>query len=219
MKNVILLLGLILLCHICIAQPRLGVHGGIVMSKAVETNTINQVVSNYRPGPMAGLLIGYDLGESNFALLTELNFTTKGLRFSGNQEFLGQTYATQGTSYVYYIELPVQALYYSMLGAGHFFFGAGPYVAAGFQGKTKTTFTINGESAVEDKKTEFGSGYEQMKRFDYGVNGLIGYKLGYGSYLKVYYSHGLTNLSNADGAEYYNRVFGASFGFFFGSRR
>ncbi len=219
MKKLFFLLTLALLFHPAQSQFKVGVHGGLVVSKALVKNASNQITGDYKLGPMAGLVFGLELGDSQFSLLSELNFFSKGLRFVGRQDFLGQQFATKGKSYIYYIEVPVQLLYYSDLGDGHFFFGAGPYTAAGIQGLTRTTFTINGESAVEDKKTEFGSGYEQIKRFDYGVNGLIGYKLGYGSYLKLYYSHGLVNLSNAEESEYYNRCAGITFGYFFGSGR
>jgi hypothetical protein len=219
MKKLLILHTFFLLFYSAHSQFKVGVHGGLVISKAAVKNASTQIVSDYKFGPMAGLVFGLELGESQFSILSELNFFSKGLRFVGSQEFMGQQFATKGKSYIYYLEVPLQLLYYTDLGDGHIFFGAGPYGASAIQGLTKTTFTINGESAVEDKKTEFGSGFEQVKRFDYGVNGLIGYKLGYGSYLKVYYSHGLANLSNAEGTEYYNRCAGITFGYFFGSGR
>jgi Outer membrane protein beta-barrel domain len=219
MKKLLFLITLSLIFLSAHSQFKVGVHGGLVVSKALVKNTSDQIATEYKLGPMAGLVFGLELGDSQFSLLSELNFFSKGLRFVGRQEFLGQQLATKGKSYIYYIEVPVQLLYYTDLGDGHFFFGAGPYIAAGIQGKTKTTFTINGEAAVEDTKTEFGSGYDQIKRYDYGVNGLIGYKLGYGSYLKLYYSHGIANLSNSAESEYSNRCVGITFGYFFGSGR
>ena len=219
MKKSIYLLGIILLPFCAISQVKFGVQGGFSLSKTDMNNLLNDVKIDYKLGPLAGIMVGMNLGESNFSIMQEMNYVFKGAKISGTDNSQGTPVPVSGSHTTRYIEFPLNILYYLPTGNGHFFFGVGPYAAMGVGGKNKLTYQIAPAPEVEDISIEFGSGTDQLKKFDYGVHGLIGYKLGYGSYLKAFYSHGLANLSNIESLEYANRYFGLSFGYFFGSGR
>ena len=171
---------------------------------------------NFRLGPNAGIMVGMDLGESKLSLLQEFSYSTKGLLYNGLQDQAQIAVGVNGNVYINYLEMPLNLLYYSGLGKGHFFFGGGPYVAVGLNGMKKVIYN---EKEVEELDIVFGKEPATIKKTDYGVQGLIGYKLGYGSYIKLFYSHGLANLSNVPQESISNRNFGVSFGYFFGSGR
>ena len=171
---------------------------------------------NFRLGPTAGIMLGMDLGESKFSILQEFSYSTKGLLYNGLLDQSQTATPVDGNIYINYLEMPLNLLYYSGIGRGHFFFGGGPYVAVGLNGMTKVIYN---DKEVEELDIVFGNEPGTIKKTDYGVQGLIGYKLGYGSYIKLFYSHGLANLSNTAGESIMNRNFGVSFGYFFGSGR
>jgi len=88
-----------------------------------------------------------------------------------------------------YLEVPVNAVYYIPAGAGDVFIGAGPYAAYGISGKTKTG----------DVKNDVEWGDDGLKRFDAGINTMLGYKLANGFLLNAGYSFGLVDMSGSDG--------------------
>lgn len=204
------------LCFTAKAQFKFGLQGGMNISKMQYTMPMISRTDNFRPGPNVGVMLGFDLGESAFSLLQEFNYSTKGFLYSGLQEQYQVPTAVDGNVFINYIEMPLNLLYYSGLGKGHFFFGGGPYAAVGLSGKSKVIFS---EKEVEELDIVFGSEPGEVKKTDFGVQGLIGYKLGYGSSIKIFYSHGLANLSNVPSETISNRSFGVSFGYFFGSGR
>lgn len=109
-----------------------------------------------------------------------------------------------------YIEVPVNVVFKAPLGdGGKFFAGAGPYVAMGIAGRNKTEGKIFGVGFKNDKKIEFsnddpttsgeeGAGFGIMRRFDYGLNGTVGFE-GKTAMFSVNYGLGLAKLqSGAD---------------------
>jgi hypothetical protein len=219
MKKLIYLIIISLLPIFASSQVKFGLQGGITLSRTEMTNDFSSLKLGYKPGPLFGAMVGINLGESSFSVMQELNYVSKGAQVSGTDLYGGNTVTVEGTQTTNYIELPLNILYYVPLGAGHVFIGTGPYGAVGLKGKNKLTYHLYRITEVEETNIAFGSQTEQLKPLDYGIHGLIGYKLRYGSYLKAYYSHGLSDLSNNSAYTYKNRYFGVSFGYFFGSGR
>jgi Outer membrane protein beta-barrel domain len=104
---------------------------------------------------------------------------------------------TEGSSAVWsrattnplYLEMPVNLVFKTPTGPVKFFAGAGPYIAMGIGGKNKVrgaagAFTYSSEDNIEwsndDPTTadEEGAGFGIMRRFDYGLNGLVGIETG-----------------------------------------
>jgi opacity protein-like surface antigen len=137
---------------------------------------------------------------TNFAIQPGLSLQGKG----GKADVLGEDVTTN----LMYLEVPVNAVYYIPTGyTGSVFVGAGPYAGLGLSGKVK-----GGDESMD---IEFGSNADEMKRFDWGFNFLLGYKLNNGFLINGGYGLGLGNLSNVDGITSNNRVFSVGIGYEF----
>ena len=217
-KNLYLLL-LIVLPSFAFAQFKFGVQGGFALSRTQTNSSIKFTSQDYRLGPIIGVMAGINLGDTHLSVMQEFNYVAKGVKFTGTDQSSSIPVSVKGTHSTHWVELPFNLLYYLPVGNNHFFFGGGPYAAFGIKAKNKITYEVDPSPEVEETIIKFGTDVNDLKRFDYGVHGLIGYKLGYGSYLKAYYSHGLADLSNIPGIKYSNKYFGLSFGYFFNSGR
>jgi hypothetical protein len=129
-------------------------------------------------------LIG-DLHVAPFlAIQPGILFTGKGTKSQSGTEGSANWY--KATSNPYYIEVPVNIILKTPTGPVKLFGGAGPYIAMGVGGKNKVNGAVAGvgfssEQTIkwsnDDPSTlnqEEGSGFGIMKRFDYGLNGLVG---------------------------------------------
>lgn len=114
------------------------------------------------------------------------------------------------TSNPFYIEVPVNFVVKLPFNSeSHFFFGAGPYGAIGVAGKAKTDRKILSVTTHYEKNIVFTSddpstksddekyGFGVVKRFDYGLNGLIGIE-GAKVALSAGYGLGLAKLQGGD---------------------
>lgn len=202
------------------SQVRIGVQGGFAFARtAMAGYAFQDLQTSYKLGPMAGVMVGLNLGESNFSLMQEFNYVFKGAKIRATDLSTNAPVSVTGKHTTQYLEMPLNLLYYLDAGNGHFFFGAGPYAAMGIGGSNKFTYSLADAAEAEDSEVKFGKGMDQLRKWDFGLQGLVGYKLGYGSYVKAYYAYGLSDLSNSGAFTYHNRYFGLSFGYFFGSGR
>lgn len=176
-----------------------------------------------------GILGNIPLGTSVLSLQPGLLFTGKGSKIQeGDPSSSGRWY--RQTNNPFYLEVPVNLLLRAPLGSStRIFVGAGPYVAMGIAGKSKTEgrnllgVTYNSERDIEfsndDPTTldeEEGTGFNILRRFDYGVNGTAGIETK-GVVLGVNYGLGLAKLqsganSGADDANKH-RVLSLTLGF------
>ncbi|MGV3509541.1 MAG: porin family protein [Sphingobacteriaceae bacterium] len=156
---------------------------------------------------LIGGLVDIPLGTS-FSLQPGLILSGKGYKTEYNEE--GESEEFQRN--VMYLEIPVNAVYK----IGGIYLGAGPYAAFALSGKDKWKYQEEGEPAEEgDEKVKFGSGEEEMKSSDFGLNILAGYQLTNGFNVGLNYGLGLSNLSNFDDYKVKNRVFSVTVGFTF----
>lgn len=180
-------------------------------------------LSNYSEGDMDAKF-GFNVGitaDINIApslyVLTGLELTTKGAKQeeSISESFMGTSYSikVKETSNPMYLQLPIHLGYKLEVTPGtNIVFRAGPYLAYGIGGKSKTEISgnfgdldlnnllnqldlKNGESDI------FGNGENQLdtKRFDFGIGGGVGAEFGKIS-ATIGYDLGLTKLYDADGA-------------------
>jgi hypothetical protein len=106
-----------------------------------------------------------------------------------------------------YIEVPVNVIFWIKAPKGEFFVGGGPYGAVGLN--THESMDNQSENIYFRLPHFDFSKNNGLKRFDYGLNTLAGYKLENGLGLNVGYSYGLINIS--DYSEYTkNRGFNIS---------
>lgn len=118
------------------------------------------------------------------AIQPGLVFTGKGTKTQSGNE--GDLNWSRSTSNPYYLELPLNFVFKSSAGPVKFIGGAGPYLGIGIAGKNKVRGALLGTNFSSENSIEFsnddpstlneeeGSGFGIMKRFDYGLNGLLG---------------------------------------------
>ncbi len=161
--------------------------------------------SDSKIGFNAGVTVDYAL-SSDLYLLSGLELTTKGAKAEYSESESGVSVKYKATATPMYLQLPVHLGYKLTVTEGtKIVFHAGPYIAYGIGGKTKTKASANALSIDinhEDKEDFFGD--EGAKRFDFGVGlgagvefGKIGVGLGYDFGLTKLYDEGNNKNMNA----------------------
>jgi len=154
-----------------------------------------------------GIVGDFNLSGELITLQPGILFTGKGSKVQRGTA--GQAGYFQQSFNPRYIEVPVNLVFKALLGnSSRLFAGAGPYIAAGVGGKTKTegTRAVLGNYSIEqdirfsnDDPTTFnqeeGTGLNVVKRFDYGFNGTAGIE-GKSIVLGVNYGLGLAKLQS-----------------------
>lgn len=155
-------------------------------------------------------------------------FTGKGTKTQTGDEDDATWY--KATTNPYYIEVPVNLVFKTPGKHTRFFAGAGPYLGIGIAGKNKVRGSLLGTDFSSEEKIEWsdddpttldfeeGAGFGILKRFDYGLNGLIGIETS-NLVLGAHYGLGLAKLqSGSDSGDDNNnkhRVFSVTLGFKF----
>ena len=103
------------------------------------------------------------------------------------------------------LEIPLNFTYRKNAAKG-VFLGVGPSLGYNLSGKVK------GDHDSED--IEFGSAEGEIKRFDLGLNAILGYQFSNKYFVSTNYSSGLSNWSNNSNATWRNNILGISVGFF-----
>lgn len=152
--------------------------------------------------------------SESFSVQSGLTFSGKGAKVSQRIPELGVDLEVKNR--LWYLELPVNAVYSITAGTGKVFLGAGPYFGYALSGKNKVEGTMledgvkTQESVSED--VHFGDG--GFKRADFGLNFLVGYQLNSGLNIHGGYGLGLSKLADIEGMGK-NRVFSVGLGFSF----
>jgi len=163
-----------------------------------------------KTGITAGIVIDVSLG-SNFNFQPALNFLQKGYKIKDE--------TAKETVNFNYLEVPLNFVYSTKRNEG-FFVGAGPSIAYGISGKDK--FTASG-MPDENQKIKFGSGADEVKAFDFGVNAVAGYRMAGGFMISGNYNLGLNKINNDDGSgdigTIKNKYFSIRIGYMFGGNK
>jgi hypothetical protein len=109
---------------------------------------------------------------------------------------------------LYYVQVPVNLVYHVPVVVGNIYFGGGPYVAYGISGTGK-------DASGTSTDVTFGDGEDNIKRNDFGLNGIAGFQFTSGFLVGINYDLGLSNILNTNEVSTRNRVFGVSVGFTF----
>lgn len=195
-------------------------------------NLANVSISNDGDVDENKMLTSFHVGFVGDLKIAGILYFQPGIIFSGkgSKTQAGQpsdaTYY-RATTNPFYIEVPATLLLKTPTGPVKFFGGVGPYLAIGIAGKNKvngkflgTSFSSNENIkwSDDDPSTldyEEGAGFGIMKRFDYGINGIVGIEFTK-TILSLQYGHGLAKLqsgsnSSADDKNKH-RVLGLSLG-------
>lgn len=183
------------------------IRGGINLANVSVTNSGGVDKANQLTSFQIGVLTDIPLGTNFLSLQPGLLYTGKGSKVqkgtAGQAGYFKQTFNPM------YVELPVNLLFRAPIGnTSRFFVGAGPYLAMGVGGNTKTEGTnvlgvnYNTEKNItfsnDDPTTlnqEEGTGLGIIRRFDYGLNGTAGIE-GKSLVLGVNYGLGLAKLQS-----------------------
>jgi len=232
MKKLIGILALVGASTVVSAQPyfKIGPEVGITY------NNMSQRIDGVNRS--TDFQLGYRAGAAVDLQLTNHFFLQSGLFVSGlngsesfyeSSSFTGAgtpiTFSDRRQYSVTYLQLPV----YAMLKTGkeyddaHFFFGVGPYFAAGIGGNFKQTYStsLNGVERPEfyDYSILFGNDRDkdQLRAFDFGAGATIGFETTFGLYFRAQYSIGLLNIAPAGNADnkFRQQAFGLSVGYLF----
>ncbi|TYR33934.1 PorT family protein [Sphingobacterium phlebotomi] len=213
MKKILLSLGAaFLLAAGANAQVSYGVKAGVNLPKQVVKISGSGVNASVESGTTTSFYVsGYAniFAAPNFAIQPGLSLQGKGGEMDMT-DLGGEKYTTNIMS----LDIPVNAVYYIPTGnTGSVFVGAGPYVGFHLSGKDKI-------SGGESYDVEFGSGEDETKRVDFGLNFQLGYKLANGFLINGGYGLGLANLLNFEAEQGvsmkgHNRVLSFGVGFEF----
>jgi len=176
-------------------------------------NLANISVNNDGSIDNANMLTSFQAGVVGDLPIAGILYLQPGILFTGKGTKLEIGRPTENlyikqTSNPFYIEVPLNFVVKLPFNSeSHFFLGAGPYGAIGIAGKAKTdkkllSFTSNHENSIvfsnDDPSTfeeEEGTGLGVLKRFDYGLNGVVGVE-GQKITLSAGYGFGLAKLQS-----------------------
>jgi hypothetical protein len=181
---------LVVLFLLTISYPAFSQQSRAILKAGV--NLANVSVTDNGNIDDANMLTSFQVGILGDIHVTGPLYVQPGLLFTGKGSKIEigrpteNLYAKQ-TSNPFYIEVPANLVIKLPFNSeSHFFVGAGPYGAIGIAGKAKTDMTVLGFSSSSDNNIEFsnddpstfgqeeGTGLGVLKRFDYGLNGIIG---------------------------------------------
>lgn len=187
-----------------IPKPSLIIKGGLNLSNITINKNgdidNNRTLASFNAGFIADLPI-----SRFFSIQPGVLFTGKGAKLESGNTSGSNWY--RATTRPYYIEVPVNAVVKLPLGdQSSFFFGAGPYVAMGVGGQNKVEGQVAGIGFSRTSSIKFsnddpftsneeGSGYNIMRRFDYGLNGTVGVESKFAMF-SVNYGLGLAKLQS-----------------------
>jgi hypothetical protein len=170
-----------------------GVLGGFSLQSFTGTDYWGENLDNrFTPGFHAG-------GNVSFHIISDL-FVQPGLLYTlkGTKQDIITDDITK-TTMLSYIELPVNIIYRPQLGDGNMLIGAGGYGGCGISGRERTksgTITIELPVKFPDDASEEPTSYAYYKRFDAGVNALLGYELYNGIFFQLEGQLGLLEVNS-----------------------
>ncbi len=211
MKSISLLMTLMILLTAfgLSAQTSVSISAGATFSNVTVKSGFISASPKSKTGITAGIAIDAPL-SSNFSFQPALNFVQKG--------YMVKDQGSKETVNLNYLEVPLNFVYSTQKNEG-FFIGAGPSLAYGISGKDK--YTASG-MPDDNQKIKFGSGVDEVKALEFGVNGLAGYRLKGGFVISGNYNLGLSKINNDDGGgdagSIKNKYFSIKIGYFLNHR-
>lgn len=197
-KNMCFAAALILITGCCQAQTMLGLRAGVSLSEALVKENGSREQTKQQPGGLLGVYANFPVA-SVFYVQPSLQYEMKGVKSK----------ATDATTRLGYLTLPVDLLYKPSPGAG-WFAGAGPYLGYGVTGKLS--------GGATDGKIDPFKGSDGLRRFDAGAHLQAGYEFPGGFSMGVQSELGLVNLEKNGQANqrFRNLSFTATIGYTFG---
>ena len=199
MKKIFLTLVLCSFAGAMFAQGiKFGVTAGLNVSNQTAKMGSISISPDWKAGFQGGVFMDYAFSP-NLSLIPELLFTQRGAKSTTDGVTSSET--------LNYLQLPINLAYKFDVSNGQKVFPfAGIYLGYALSGTDKF--------GSESTKVTFGSGENDMKAFDYGVNLGVGYQYEHFIF-KVQYNLGLANLSNVSDYSYKNKNVAVTVGYMF----
>lgn len=202
MKQLILTAVLSSMMVTAVAQNKYGIQASGVMSTASfnESSTDN-INKDMNTGFGAGVYAEIPVSEK-VSVKPGLNFMQKGVKVANNYTEQGTQFKQNVKANLNYLEVPVLAIYNFKGSSGKWFAGAGPSAGYGISGRLKGDIEIkDGNSTNKEsfnihafkKEDENGADF---KRFDMGMEAVVGHNINKNLAVQVNYLHGLSNIAN-----------------------
>jgi hypothetical protein len=208
MKKLLLSMALLAASASAFAQiPQFGIKGGVNFADvSVSSGSVSAslgTLTTYSVGVFA------DLKAGAISIQPGLFYTGKGFKATN-----GNTADGSAELNLHYLQVPVNFVYHLPIVVGNIYFGAGPYAAMGISGKGKGN---DGSGTIVSEDVTFGDGPEDIKKMEYGLQGIAGLQLKGGFLVGLNYDLGLSNIANDTNGEgsIKHKVFGVSVGFTF----
>jgi Outer membrane protein beta-barrel domain len=182
------------------------VQGGLNLANITKTNDGQTEKNNMLASFNAGIIGRFDFGKI-VDLETGVLFTGRGAKaetyFNGGNDYVKSTFNPL------YIEVPLNLVVTAPISKNNgVFFNAGPYIAIGVGGKSKTNSKLGLITSSSTSSIKFSNddpftsqqddaAYNKLKRFDYGINVGAGIKLEH-LILKVNYGIGLAKINSTE---------------------
>ncbi|MBD1366316.1 PorT family protein [Mucilaginibacter sp. ZT4R22] len=185
--------------------PKFGIKGGVNFANvSASSGSVSASFDNLTTFSVGAFA---DLKAGAISIQPGLFYTGKGFQF--DNQIANETDKIK----LFYLQVPVNFVYHAPIVVGNIYVGAGPFVAYGISGKSKAT---SGGTSIEEDIT-FGDGEDDIKRTEFGLQGIAGLQLKGGFLVGISYDLGLSNIANnIDGeGSVKNKVFGVSVGFTF----
>jgi hypothetical protein len=184
--------------------PKLGIKGGVNFANVTASSgSVSASFDNLTTFSIGAFA---DLKAGAISIQPGLYYTGKG--FQLDNQVANETDKIK----LFYLQVPVNFVYHAPIVVGNIYLGAGPFVAYGISGKSKAT---SGSTSVEEDIT-FGDGDDDIKRTEFGLQGIAGLQLKGGFLIGISYDLGLSNIANnTDEGSVKNKVFGVAIGFTF----
>jgi hypothetical protein len=189
MKKSIIFLALVSSTLLTSGQISIGLSAG---SNLATTSISLRDLSTFKINPSFGfnanLIVEYNLNPT-FSLWSGLSISQKGFNQHIKYYYRPDVDSTADiTSKLTYLEMPIYFKFTTNIKESNFFYGVGPYIAYGIKGKITTEITGRNNSTYVDiikwdKSTDYltsdlveSYGYSKLKRFDFGIGTIVGYK-------------------------------------------
>lgn len=167
--------------------------------------------TDFKAGFQAGVVADLEITE-NFSIIPELLFGQRGSKLKLSED----GYPATASITLNYLQLPVNFAYKFDVDMGSkLFIFTGPYLGYGLSGKIKTKSNVEGLNLdVPDDDIKFGSGDDELKPIDFGINAGIGYQFER-IFFNLQYNHDLSNLNNENSSKTKNMNVAVTAGYLF----
>ena len=199
-----------------------GVKAGLNLSNMLVEDDDDTYSDDFKvnPGFHVGATAEFPITEL-FSFETGLLLSTKGVKVSEEETFMGETVKYDQILNLIYLDIPLTAKASFDLGGARIYGVFGPYIGMGLSGKSKFEITAMGETETDEEDIKWGSDEDEddLKRLDLGLTMGAGVEIS-SIQIGLSYGLGLANISTYTdgGSKISNRVLGISVGYKFGRK-